>query len=327
MRQIGSIADAALANRFADYLFTLGIESRVDPSSANADSANPAGPGAVIWIRDEEQVEQAKQEFAAFLQKPADPRYQSAEGEARIKRQQLQRQQQAAGKNVVDMRQRWAPFTAGAIPATLTLIGVCVVVAVLTRCGNYFAKDAPREPLQLRLMFSEPPSSEQLIAMLIRGEKWSPLDDIREGQVWRLVTPMLLHFGPLHLLFNMLMLRDVGGLIESRRGALRFVALVLLFAVTSNFAQYYFTGNPNFGGMSGVVYGLIGYAWMKSRFDPRSGIFLSPNTVVMAMIWFVVCLLDLVEHVANWAHGAGLVVGVVMGYLPVAFDRLHRKLT
>jgi len=114
----------------------------------------------------------------------------------------------------------------------------------------------------------------------------------------------------------MLWLRDLGSMIEARQGTLQLAMLVLVLAAASNFGQYYVSG-PIFGGISGVVYGLLGYIWIRGRFDPGSGLFLHPTTVNMMLIWFVLCytnLLGLVA-VANTAHAVGLVGGMLWGYL------------
>ena len=66
--------------------------------------------------------------------------------------------------------------------------------------------------------------------------------------------------------------------------------------------------------MSGVVYGLLGYIWVKGKFDPGSGYFLHPNTMAFMMIWFVACLV-IIPGIANWVHGVGLAVGLATGYL------------
>ena len=67
--------------------------------------------------------------------------------------------------------------------------------------------------------------------------------------------------------------------------------------------------------MSGVVYGLLGYVWMKGKFDPSSGLFVHPQTVTMMLIWLVLCMTPVIPHIANTAHAVGLAVGVATGFL------------
>jgi len=67
--------------------------------------------------------------------------------------------------------------------------------------------------------------------------------------------------------------------------------------------------------MSGVVYGLLGYIWMRGKFDPGSGLYLHPTTLTMMIIWFFACFTPIVPHVANAAHAGGLVMGIAWGYL------------
>ena len=112
----------------------------------------------------------------------------------------------------------------------------------------------------------------------------------------------------------MLWLYDLGSMIEGREGTTRMASLVLVTAALSNLGQYYAT-NPFFGGMSGVVYGLLGYVWMKGKFDPASGLYLHPQTVTMMLIWFFLCWTPFIPHVANICHGVGLLVGLTWGFL------------
>src|ERR1051326_3583540 len=112
----------------------------------------------------------------------------------------------------------------------------------------------------------------------------------------------------------MLWLLDLGTMIERRQSTGLLAALVLVIGVLSNFGQYLYDG-PGFGGMSGVVYGLIGYIWLRGRTDPGSGLFLHRTTVTMAMIWFVLCLVNVIPKVANGAHTVGFVTGAAWGYL------------
>jgi GlpG protein len=167
--------------------------------------------------------------------------------------------------------------------------------------------------------------------------RWEGLRAIERGEVWRLVTPIFLHFDLLHLVFNMLMLHSLGGLVERRRGWWRFLLLVLVLAVGSNLAEYYiewspaqsgllqWKENPQFGGMSGVLYGLFGFAWMRGRFAPQQGMELSSQTVVVMLVWFVLCLAGIVGAVANMAHAGGLVLGIALGATALVWPGSRRS--
>src|SRR5690606_13792137 len=152
--------------------------------------------------------------------------------------------------------------------------------------------------------------------------KWLPsLPEIRSGQIWRLFTPMFIHFGIMHIVFNMLWLRDLGSMIEQRESSLKLLLLVLLTSAGSNLAQYSISipvlggGAPNFAGMSCVVYGLLGYVWIRGKFDPASGLELHQTTVTMMLIWLVLCFTGLLGPIANLAHLFGLLIGMGAGYL------------
>ena len=147
-----------------------------------------------------------------------------------------------------------------------------------------------------------------------KKETQSVLPEVMEGQVWRLITPIFLHFGFFHIIFNMFWLHDLGSLIENRRGTGHFVAFILLAAIISNIAQYCVSG-PNFGGMSGVVYALFGYVWMKGKFDPGDGIEMNPTTVIIMLGWFVLCFTGMFGSM--WPTGLtpqDLAVGTLWGY-------------
>jgi len=177
-------------------------------------------------------------------------------------------------------------------PVTLILIIISVVIALASSFGDN---------IQVIYPF--------LISAYTRG-----LSEITQGEVWRLITPIFIHFGIIHVVFNMLWLFDLGGVIEQRQGSPRFGLLVGVMAVLSNLAQYWWAG-PGFGGMSGVVYGLLGYVWIQGRLNPRSGLILHQQIALMMLIWFVICWLGIIGNIANMAHTVGLVAGLALGWL------------
>ena len=146
------------------------------------------------------------------------------------------------------------------------------------------------------------------------------------GQYWRLITPVFLHFGWLHIVFNSLWLWELGGRIEQVLGHFNLLMLFLVIALVSNTAQYAFGGPSLFGGMSGVVYGLLGFSWVAPLLQPAWQI--QPTRAIMVLMvgWLVLCMVGVIEvlgfgAIANAAHLGGLLCGAVLG---VAFGALSR---
>lgn len=140
------------------------------------------------------------------------------------------------------------------------------------------------------------------------------LPHILQGEVWRLITPIFIHYGELHLLFNMLWLFELGSAIELRQKSPRLGLLVGVIGILSNIGQYLWSGF-GFGGMSGVVYGLLGYFWVQSKLNPGFGLVLNKFVVYMMMIWFVLCWTGLLGAIANMAHTIGLLAGLLLGWI------------
>jgi GlpG protein len=304
MRSIGHLQDESQARRFSDFLYSQGIESQVEgpPSpKATAGGSEPETPGRwEIWVVDDENVERAGQMLEQFVRNPDDPRFAKVARVAARRRQQDHKARVGKRTRTIDGRMILysPPVSMGIL--TIILIVISVAVTLLTDFGR-------RGPLAHALRISQYSYSGE-------GYGPPPLPEIRHGQIWRLFTPMFLHFGLLHIFFNMLWLRDLGSMVEARKSPWMLLLLVLVIAGVSNVAQYFVSG-PGFGGMSGVVYGLLGYIWMQGRFNPASRLSLEPQTVTFMIVWFFVCLFGLVGNIANTVHAVGLILGIVWGFL------------
>jgi GlpG protein len=138
---------------------------------------------------------------------------------------------------------------------------------------------------------------------------------LARGELWRLVTPIFLHFGLLHLAFNGLWLWEFGRRIEMRQGAGRLLLIVLVTGLLGNLAQYLVVPGALFGGMSGVIYGLLGYCWLWGRLRPAEDFQLPAGIMVVLLVWLLIAASGVIEAVglgaiANAAHVGGLVSGL-----------------
>lgn len=255
------------------------------------------GGGWDIWVEDEDQVEKARALLSRFRSMPDAEEFETAGREAAKRREAVTQKKGPA----ISEEQRIPLPTAVIGVATTSLLALCVGAAFLTRLGQDGRWVS-------RLMISAVPG-----APVDALHFWRSLTQVGEGQVWRLVTPIFLHFSLWHLLLNLLWLRDLGMLIEQKLGAWKLVMLVGGLALVSNLAQYAVAGGQ-FGGMSGVVYGLFGYLWVRGRVEPAFGTWINPLTTMMLLLFLALGLFGLMGPIANTAHFSGLLAGGAFGY-------------
>lgn len=143
-----------------------------------------------------------------------------------------------------------------------------------------------------------------------------PFSQLLENhQWWRLIGPAFIHFSTLHIAFNLLWWWMLGKQIESAFGLSGIVMLFLFSALTSNIAQLLLDG-PNFGGLSGVVYALVGCVWWLGWLRPAWGIALPKAMVGFLLVWLVIGYTDILWiKMANTAHTVGLISGCLFALL------------
>ncbi len=311
MRQIGSLPDQAEAEQFAAYLITQGIPAHAEEEDGVW----------LIWVRDEDALDSAAEALEEFRRDPESPRYAGAIRQANARLAEEERLRRQTQRRIVAMGERWRRQDAGRTPLVSTVIGLCVLVFFITNFGN------PTTSAYQTLAFVNP-------LYEVRDSDWNRHDwrdravDIRSGQFWRLFTPAVMHGSLMHLAFNMIMFYIFANQIERRRGAWRLLGLILFTGVVSNAAQGLaptdwgtLSGTHRFLGLSGVVYGLLGYLWMKTVYDPQSGLYVNSGTVMFLVIWMMLGITGMLGAVglpiANLAHAVGMLSGMAVGYFPV----------
>ncbi len=139
-----------------------------------------------------------------------------------------------------------------------------------------------------------------------------------KGEYWRLVTPIFLHFGIFHIAFNGLWLWELGRRMEPLIGSVQMISAVLLMAVASNLGQYLWSGPSLFGGMSGVVYGLLGYIWIRNKVAPKPILDIPKGLLGFMLFWLLLGMSGFINFfmdgsIANVAHAIGLLTGMMLG--------------
>lgn len=195
-------------------------------------------------------------------------------------------------------------------------------------------KDLPPEATSFLKQAEAAPSWRGIYEFFVtvRTQGWAaaeatPLfEKIRQGEVWRLFTPCLLHRDFLHILFNMAWVWILVKQIEARLPKAKILILILLIGILSNLAQYFASG-PYFLGFSGVVVGLAGFIWVRQKRAPWEGYPLQRSTFLF-LVFFVGAMflievlsfglqlfsvIQLSPNIANTAHIAGGLTGMLLG--------------
>ncbi len=335
MRRIGNLSDGTLAQRFCDYLMTLAIEASAEQNSSEE------GIAWDIWIREETDVQQARDEFAAFQATPDDPKYDVADQASKLREERIADHQRRL-KHQTDYGKKMTSRTAMSgplagvtvrqqnIPVTIGIIIISVLVSFSSGFGNPRPSMKANEySLEQKLHFTL-----QFVDVREFAKTGDPFESVKRGEVWRLVTPTFMHGNTFHLAFNMIMLYFFGAAIERLHGSLFMGLLVLVTGIAGMLTQVMLpdpeslpailiglAGTPFAIGASGAVYGLFGFLWIRPVIDPAYPIRMVPINVTIMLGFLVFCMTPMMKGIANGAHLGGLIAGMLAAL--VAFGH-HR---
>jgi len=245
----------------------------------------------VLWLENPDHADPVLQALDRFLSEP-----------------ELRERVNEVVSSPVFVGGRWQPSPRHA-PIVLAMIIVAAIVALLTNLGQDY--------LATYLMITDPRVYDWG-SMAVRVQALA--DTLASGEIWRLFTPAFLHFSWTHIVFNAVMLWFLGSQIEWFDGRKRLLILFFVVSLLSNGLQYLMSG-PLFGGLSGVVYGILGYCWLSQRQRPRFQF--PPALITFAVAWMVLGFTPLPEalglgRMANEAHLGGFLAGLGLAViLPV----------
>ncbi|MEH6344219.1 MAG: rhomboid family intramembrane serine protease [Bermanella sp.] len=194
-----------------------------------------------------------------------------------------------------------------AVPVTSLLLIATLLVALLTQLGANFT-----EWFFIARMQYDPRS-------------WFYYEGI--ASIWHAISPVFLHFSAEHLIFNVLSFWYLGSVLERVLGFFFYSLTIILLALLSNFSQLLVSG-PLFGGLSGVVYGLLAFAWVYQL--SIANLTIPKGLFYVAGIWLLLGISGAFESIglfnmANTAHVAGLVGGLILSLVLVVITKLKQK--
>lgn len=307
MRCLGEIEGQIEAEKFVAHLLTLDISTQLEtvPNTSKWE----------IWVREEDRLGEAGRELKAFEVNPNDAKYDEAVAKARKILEEKEKARLEAIKNVrkIDTRSSPRHLAAGGKlpPLTLTLFVLCLGIGLLT---EVFSPSSQGQGARVK---------DQLSFVSYEDYVKSDGDaaaSLKKFELWRTITPIFIHIGVLHLAMNMFMLYSFGRLVERWIGTPMFALLVLVLAIVPNLFQglapEWMHGNPIFGGISGVLYGLLGFVWIRTTINPTHGFSIPFPIMVVAIGLIVVGLSGAIENwrLADLAHLGGLLVGSGFGF-------------
>ncbi|GKW25724.1 rhomboid protease GlpG [Pectobacterium carotovorum subsp. carotovorum] len=236
----------------------------------------PQGHEAELWLDDETQLRSVQEALEIFLRDPTNPRYLAASWQTGSMDSGIQYQRYSF---LQTLKQKAGPLT-------LSVMVVTIAVFILMQISGY-------ESVMAWLAF---PAEGQ------------------QAQLWRWFSHALLHFSLLHILFNLMWWWYLGGPVEKVLGTGKLLVITLVSALVSGWAQSWFSGTY-FGGLSGVVYALMGYVWLRGEREPDGYLAMPRSLIAFALLWLVAGYFDILGmSIANAAHVAGLIVGLLMAF-------------
>lgn len=161
-----------------------------------------------------------------------------------------------------------------------------------------------------------------LLQILVGGEVVQALalspSLIDAGEWWRLLTPILVHGGALHLFLNMYILFIYGPNVEEAFGTVRFVAMFLIAGFMGSAFSYAFPPDNASVGASGAIFGVVGilvvYLYRRRRTSFMAQYLRGMGFFIVANLVFGFIF----PGIDNFAHIGGLVGGALLG---LGFDR------
>jgi membrane associated rhomboid family serine protease len=142
---------------------------------------------------------------------------------------------------------------------------------------------------------------------------------VANGQDYRLLSAAFIHYGLLHIAFNMYALYILGTAFERYAGPVRFAAVYFTAALSGSFGALILTPHSATAGASGAIFGLMGALFVLER---QRGMALLQSPIAG---WILINLIFTfgIPGISVGGHIGGLVGGGLAGFALSGYGRGH----
>ncbi len=318
MRKLHTFEQELDANRFTAVLTVNQVEAQVLRSNDNQWD---------LWIIDEDALSQAGKLLGEYQSNPDSPQIQMALAKAKKIQQQLKQAKaeriKQAKKIEVRTQFRDPHHMMAAMQRKDTLTRKIILL-----CAIVFGAS---------LVFQSQDGSQE---NFVRNALEAQFQQISQGQIWRLITPVFVHgtgqeflFDFLHIFFNMYWMYWLGTRLEIQFGLKTYLGLFLIAGVASILVPLLTPetgllgirglGGGSVVGMSGVVYGVIGFGWCKMKMKPSVGMLITPFVLMLSIGWMLLGIVSAsssqgvgyISSISHLAHLVGLLTGAMYAFV------------
>ncbi len=318
MRKLHTFEQELDANRFTAVLTVNQVEAQVLRSNDNQWD---------LWIIDEDALSQAGKLLGEYQSNPDSPQIQMALAKAKKIQQQLKQAKaeriKQAKKIEVRTQFRDPHHMMAAMQRKDTLTRKIILL-----CAIVFGAS---------LVFQSQDGSQE---NFVRNALEAQFQQISQGQIWRLITPVFVHgtgqeflFDFLHIFFNMYWMYWLGTRLEIQFGLKTYLGLFLIAGVASILVPLLTPetgllgirglGGGSVVGMSGVVYGVIGFGWCKMKMKPSVGMLITPFVLMFSIGWMLFGIVSAsssqavgyISSISHLAHLVGLLTGAMYAFV------------
>ena len=330
MRKLHTFEQDLDANRFTAVLTVNQVEAQVLRSKDNQWD---------LWIIDEDCLSQARKLLGEYQSNPESPKIQMALAKAKKIQQQLKQEKAERIKKAkkLEVRTQFRDphnmMAAMQRKDTLTrkIILLCAIVfgaSLVFQSQDSSQENFVRNALETRDSSSKISGEANILAIRFQ--------QISKGQIWRLITPVFVHgtgenflFDFLHIFFNMYWMYWLGTRVEIQFGLKAYLGLFLIAGIASVLVPLLTPGTGLLGirglgggsvvGMSGVVYGVIGFGWCKMKMKPSVGMLITPFILMFSIGWMLLGIVSpdagFFSSISHLAHLVGLLTGAMYAFI------------